>query len=69
MSYSFVVKVEEGKPVVDEKTAVLVPNGKFMIAGHVPAEDGSNWQYESLTVTRFDDKGNQISQANGTFKK
>lgn len=68
MSYSFVVKVEAGKPVVDEKTFVNVPDGKFMVNGHVPAADGSDWQYESLQVTRFDTKDVQQSLAGGTFK-
>lgn len=70
MSYSFVVNVKEGKPSVDENAQVYgVPDGKFVVSGHVPAADGSDWQYESLQVTRFQDDGNQVAQANALFKK
>lgn len=70
MSYSFTVEVKEGKPSVDENAqAYGVPDGKFIVSGHVPAADGSDWQYETLMVSRLDDSGNQASQASATFRK
>lgn len=70
MSYSFVITVTNGKPAVDENSPVVaVPDGKFQVAGHIPAADGSDWQYESLSVTRFDDTGNQVSQSSASVKK
>ena len=69
MSYGFFVDVKDGVATIDTVGYVKPPDGRYGVNGHVPSPDGSDWQYESLTVTRYDQGGNQMSQASATFKK
>lgn len=71
MSYSFVVEVKDGKPSIAENTPVLqgCPDGKIQVAGHVPAKGGTDYKYESISVTRYDDAGSQVSQASASVKQ
>lgn len=70
MSYSFVVDVKDGKPSVDVSAqATNVPDGTFMISGHIPTGEPNNYDHETLTVTRYDDKGIQLAQAAAAVRK
>ena len=71
MSYSFVVDIKEGKAIISGDAPVLngVPDGRIQVNGHVPSPDGKDYQYESISVTRYDSDGNQVSQATALNKK
>jgi len=70
MSYSFVITVKDGKPSVDETAPIIsVPDGKFQVSGHIPSPDKTDWDQESISVTRFDDKNIQVAQASAAVKR
>jgi hypothetical protein len=67
MSFSFVVEAKDGKlSIAGDAPVIHVPDGKFQVSGHVPEAGGGQ---ESLSVIRWDDKGNQVAQATAAVAK
>lgn len=64
MSYSFVIKVKNGKLEAPEEV-FHVPDGEFLLSGHM---DDANGAHESLTVQRKDANGDVVVQMIGFHK-
>lgn len=69
MSYTFyVTKTDEGIKLEDVYPESLkhIPNGRFMLSGHTPSEDTSD--YAGLAVNLYDEKHNLLGHAAAGYR-